>query len=362
MGKPNTFIGPWRANAIRSIAAIPLIASAVFAAPPDLPAAIATTQPAAEHQEQDGSRPPPVGLLTPIPETGMVPPIVGMLGATPGDDLRQRAEVRGYARQIRQLRQKYLGDMKNPKMRLEGIAQIVEFTDPAAFLPLIEELREEKDDVRLALLDHFAKCGDEGQGALAYMSITDRDAAIRNEATTRLTLPPAPPVLRVIDMALRSRKDFEANMGGQLAGNLQVLNSIPLLIMAQVAPPVPGEGQGDVAWIAIETQRSYVAGLTPVVGDASGAFEPQVGVVTEGSVLRIHDAVAVAYRTEVHNVLVGMTTNDWGQPTEHLGYNIDAWWHWYNEQYLPYKNAQTAGTDAAAQVKSPPTTSPSNPN
>lgn len=328
---------------------------------PILPTAISETQSTVERHEQDGSRPAPGGLLTPLPETGGVPPIAGMMNATPGDELRQRAEVRGYARQIRQLRHKCFGDMKNENIRAEGIAQIAEFTDPAAFMPLIEELRNEKDDVRLALLDHFAKRGDEGQGALAYVVITDSDAAIRHEATTRLVLPPPAPVLRVLDMGLRSPKDFVANMAGQLAGNLQVLSSIPLLIMAQVAAPPPGEGQGDIAWIAIETQRTYVAGLTPVVGDASGAFQPTIGVVTEGSVLRIHDAVAVCYRTIVHNTLVAMTSNDWGQPTEFLGYNIDAWWHWYNEQYVPHKNAQIDGSNMAAQVKSPPASSPSSP-
>src|SRR5436190_12052096 len=128
------------------------------APPATKPAMQATTQP----HPRDGSRPAPSGLLSPLPETGGVPPIVGMLGATSGDELKQRAEVRGYAKQIRQLRHKHFGDIKVEKIRAEGIAQIQEFTDPAAFLPLIEELREEKDDVRLALLDHFAKRGDEG--------------------------------------------------------------------------------------------------------------------------------------------------------------------------------------------------------
>src|SRR5262245_8499966 len=73
----------------------------------------ATTQPHAH----DGSRPAPGGLLSPLPETGDVPPIVGMLDATPGDELRQRAELRGYAKQIRQLRHKYFGDIKVEKIR-----------------------------------------------------------------------------------------------------------------------------------------------------------------------------------------------------------------------------------------------------
>jgi hypothetical protein len=67
-----------------------------------------------------------------------------------------------------------------------------------------------------------------------------------------------------------------------------------------------------------------------------------VGVVSEGAVLRVVDAVAIFYRTEVHRVVVSMTTADWGQSTEHLGYDLPAWWRWYNEQYVPYKNEQAA--------------------
>jgi hypothetical protein len=37
-----------------------------------------------------------------------------------------------------------------------------------------------------------------------------------------------------------------------------------------------------------------------------------------------------------------MTTHDWGQPTEYLSYNIRAWWDWYNNQYVPFKNEQAA--------------------
>ncbi len=35
-----------------------------------------------------------------------------------------------------------------------------------------------------------------------------------------------------------------------------------------------------------------------------------------------------------------MTTRDWGRPTDHLGYDMGRWWAWYNDEYVPYKNAQ----------------------
>ena len=56
--------------------------------------------------------------------------------------------------------------------------------------------------------------------------------------------------------------------------------------------------------------------------------------------MRVVDAVVVIYRTEIHRSLVAMTTDNWGRPTDYLGYDINAWWSWYNTQYVPYKNEQ----------------------
>jgi hypothetical protein len=291
-------------------------------------------------------------MLTPLPEKGNVPPIAGMLDGQQADALTARAQIRQYAKQVRQIRQKCFGEIKVEKVRQQGIQQIREFTDPAAFQPLINELAHEKDDVRLALLDHFAAHGEPGQGALAFMAVTDADPAIRNEATMRLAMPACPPVLRVIDLALRNHDEAYVNHAGELAGALHVTQAIPQLIFAQAAPQArTDEGTGDLAWIAIETQRTFIAGLTPVTGDGSGGFQPNVGVVTEGSVLRIVDAVVVAYRTEVHSSLVALSSTDWGKSTEYLGYDMGAWWSWYNNEYVPYKNAQLK---AAEPVKNPP--------
>lgn len=311
-------------------------------------------KPESVRHPDDGSRPPPAGLLTPIPETGNLPPILGMLDGPTDSELRFRAAARKYAQQIRLLRHKYLGQIKVPSIRAEGIAQISEFTDPASFRPLLTELADEKDDVRLAVLNHLDAQGAPGQAALAWGAIYDKDPAIRNEALKRLARPVSPPVLGILDSALRSREDAVANNAAAVVGTLNVLEAIPLLIFAQ-AVASPAENTGDLAWIAIETQRSYVASLQPVAGDASGAFQPVIGIVSEGSVLRVVDAVVVAYRTEVHASLVSLTTGDWGQSTEHLAYDLDRWWNWYNENYVPFRNTRAR----EAQLANDPKTNPS---
>lgn len=286
--------------------------------------------------EADRSQPK---LLEPIPARGEVPPLVKRDELPPEGYLRQRAEVREYRRQIRRIRYLHFRPGGRARLRAEGIEQIREFTDPAAFRLLITELGKEKDDVRLAVLDHLAAQGEAGQPALAWTAIYDTDPAIRNEATLRLTTPAEEGVLAVLDEALRSRTHAVANRAGGMAGTLGVLDTIPLLIFGQVTTDRV-ENQGDLAWIAVQTQTAYVQRLEAVTGSGSGAYQPVMGVVNEGSVLRIMDAVAYFYRTEVHRVLVSMTTADWGSSTEELGYDLLAWWHWYNEEYVPYKNEQ----------------------
>ncbi|HWB20532.1 MAG TPA: hypothetical protein VG711_09550 [Phycisphaerales bacterium] len=277
-----------------------------------------------------------------LPDKGQLPAIADLSDVPSEEELAKRAAVREYRKQIGEIRHKYFGEVKVEKLRKKGISLLSEFVDPAAFTPLLEELKGEKDDVRLAVLDHLAEHGDEGQAALAWEAIYDGDSAIRNEARKRLKTPIGKPVLRELNSALRSANDQVANHAARVAVGLNVTQTIPLLIFAQGRPDQPGtdKGQGDLAWIAIETQRAYVVSLTPVAGDSSGAFAPVIGTVSDGTLVRVVDAVAVVYRTEVHDSLVAMTTADWGQSTAKLDYNVDDWWHWYNEVYVPFKQEQ----------------------
>ncbi len=306
---------------------------------------------AAQPQSGVAADDPRYGLLSPIPDHGSVPPIVDLLTSASEGQIASRARSREFTLQIRAIRHEYLGKNRILEARAQGIAQLREFTDPAAFMPLIRELSGEANDVRLELLDHLATLGEHGQAALAWMAIYDHDPAIRNEAMTRMVSPPQRPVLTVLDQALRQHRHTIANNAGMVAGALNALETIPLLIFAQ-ATADPAESQGDLAWIAIETQHAYVQRIEAVAGDAAGAFRPILGIVTDGVVLRVVDAVAINYRTEIHRSLVAMTTNDWEQSTEHLGYDMARWREWYNSEYLPFKREQARLAQLAAEAAS----------
>jgi hypothetical protein len=312
---------------------------------------VAAAGPAAD-PEQPGD-----GFLKPIPDRGAVPPIVEPAVRPVQEALAFRARARGHAQHIRQIRREHLGKIRVRALRDQGIAELRKLEDPAAFGPLVEELKREQDDVRLAVLDHLAGRGDAGQAALARVAIYDASPAIRAEAVARLVAPASKPVLRVLDEGLRSPVHDIANRAGIVAGATFALESIPLLIFAQsTADPV--ETEGDLAWIAVGTQRAFVAGIEPVVGDGAGAFRPIPGILQEGVILRVVDAVAIFYRTEIHYHLVLMTTHDWGQPTDHLAYDMRAWWHWYNDEYVPFKNEQIAEARMAGRRDAPPDSGP----
>jgi hypothetical protein len=312
---------------------------------------VALARPAWGQQRQPWVQTDPrYGFLSPIPDHGAVPPIVEAALQTSRQELEFRARSREYTRQIRRIRHEYLGEVRVRELRDQGIAELRTLDDPAAFKPLIDELQREADDVRLAVLDHFAGRGDEGQAALAWVAIHDDDDRIRYEAQRRLVAPASRPVLRVLDQGLRSPVHEIANNAGTVAGATFALETIPLLIFAQ-ATADPAEDEGDLAWILVATQRAFVARIEPVVGSGAGAFAVIPGVVQEGVLLRVVDAVAIFYRTEIHRVLVAMTTEDWGRPTEYLAYDMKAWWEWYNAEYVPFKNRQIAEARLADQVK-----------
>ncbi len=303
-------------------------------------AVLADATAAGQNGEPDaGQADPRYGLLSPIPDRGGVPPIVDLLTAPSPDELASRAASRRYAEQIRAIRHRCLGDVRVEELRRRGIEELTRLTDPDAFMPLVEELARERDDVRLAILDHFASCGEPGQAALAWVAVHDEESRYSHEAIRRLSAPPSDPVLRVLDDALRSETHATANRAGTVAGALSAIRTIPLLIFAQ-ATADPVEDEGDLAWILVGTSRSFVARVEPVVGSGVGAFQPIPGVIQDGSILRVVDAVAIFYRTEVHRALVSITTDDWGRSTAHFGYDIREWWRWYNAEYLPFKNEQ----------------------
>ena len=335
---------------IATILTAGLLTGAVAATPP--PEAPPPTEPEVEAPDgplDDLERDPRFGLLTPIPAHGGIPPIVERLRAPTESARTAKILANRYAKDLRQIKRRYFGSVRDEAIRTSGHRRLREFVDPSAFQPMIEVLQDEAPDVQVALLEHFATLEGPGQAAITWAAVHATNLDFQARALDHLTAPAGPESLAVLDRALRSDHHGVANNAGLVAGSLHAIETIPLLIFGQTAPgPGAGEGeQGDIAWIAIQQQQAYVQNLVPVVGDNSGAFQPVIGVVTEGLVLRVMDAVAIIYRTYVHESLVNMTSYEWGRSTEHLGYDREAWWAWYNQEFVPHVNEKRRQRDIA---------------
>lgn len=290
----------------------------------------------------------PAILRTKLPDHGPVPTIAP--GREPVPLQRTSSErTREWHGIIQSIEDTYLRKGRSRQKRDEGIAELRAINDPAAFQPMFEVLQDQEDDVRRAMLEHFQQAGDAGQAALAWTAIFAEDSALRYESTLRIQAPASSSVLAVLDGALRDTRHAVVSNAATLANALNVIDAIPLLIFNQATVDDYSD-TGDLAWIAIGTQISYVQDLIPVVGSGSGAFDPVVGTILEGTVLAIQDAIVIVYRTEVHYALRTMASRDWGQSTEHLGYDMKRWWTWYNEEYVPYKQAQAREAQREQQV------------
>lgn len=287
------------------------------------------------------------GSIEEIAKTPVTP------GADPSyadDPLPRGAAVIDAASQIREIKRRHFGSVRDQALRDEGIAKLKAFREPSSITAMYEELRSERDDVVLGMLDHLAGLQESGQAALAWMAIMDANPALRHEAAGRIVRPATAAALGVIDAALRSNSHVIANRAGSLAGTIGATPLVPLLMAAQTTESA-ADAKGDLAWIAIQTQRSYVANVVPVAGNNAGAFQPIIGVIGEGALLRIMDAVVISYRTEVHTALVGITSADWGRSTEYLGYDRLAWQRWFNEEYKPFLARREAEAARVAKAK-----------
>lgn len=282
-------------------------------------------------------------LATPmeIPLEGSVPPVVNPALLKSVRDMALAAEYGPYRRQLQAHARKFLGKKRDPEVRKAGLDGLSGFTDTGALFAMPFALENQKEDVLNAVLDHLASSGSTGQAALAWAAIHHTDESMRSEATRRITDSSDPLVLAVIESGLRDTRHSVVNAAGALAGAIDAAHTIPLLIFSQYSSDRV-EKKGDLAWIAIGTQQSYVQNLIPVAGNGAGAFQPVIGTVTEGFVMRVMDAVAIVYRTEVHTSLVKLADAAHGSSTEHLGWDMNQWRDWYNTQYLPQYRARAA--------------------
>lgn len=341
-----------------------------------------------------------------------VSPFVTSLNANPNDPLvkafaaAQKVRIE-QERELRKLRAKYFLGSNNTEMRQIGIARLREFSDPAIYPTMLKVFEHDARDIREAILDHLLdQKTDEADTTLAWAAIFDKDKWFRESAAKRLLkrlhadapASPASPspapgasvawatppsasspaahalteaeivddpsprvssrIKSVIAYALRSDHNTTVAAAADLSGTLGLLEAIPALINAQVVPGRGGAGgnaaQDDtsLAYILVGTQQAFVADLTPVVGDSAVAFDPTLGVVTDGVYVRVIDAMVITYRNEVHNALVNLSTRGWdGRSTASLGWDQQAWRDWYASEYLPFRKqlAEARKVEAAAR-------------
>lgn len=291
---------------------------------------------------------------------------------TPEVDAAQREfaaakkKVRVMEQELRKLRRAHFGTIKRVDIRQEGLAKLRTYTEPSIFASLIEIFRNDAEDVRTAVLDIFSDAkNDSGDAALAWVSMTDRDEGIRAAALDRLQRRLAEVggvsdrINLVVLKGLRSGDEKQMAAAAELAGNLGLYEVIPWLISAQVGQSLGGGGggsgsnQGDLAYILVGQQIAFISDLTPVVSDSAVAFDPQISVITQGTLLRVNDAVVTTYRTEIHNSLVGLSSRYTGRPTIGMGWDQDKWWKWYQDEFLPLKRARAAEKAAAEKALAP---------
>ena len=260
----------------------------------------------------------------------------------------------------------------NKPVRQAGHAKIRQYTDGSLFPLMVGILRHEQRDVHEVLLDHFAELRtDDGDAMLAWLAVFDKNTWIakeaqlrllsRNSAWQRAEKKPGTPtglhapeaVTSVILAGLSSKEDTTIRLAGSVARSMKLFEIIPILIQGQLgqvgaagggAGPSVSSGTGSgyriddgsgIAWILIGRQIAYVADLIPVVSGNAVAFDPQLGVVTEGVVIRVIDAVVYAYRVEIHNQLVGLASDAAGKPMDALGWDQAKWQRWWKEEMQP---------------------------
>ena len=290
----------------------------------------------------------PAMLLTPLPTKGGVPRMAPK-HVRPGT----AAAWAQFDATFQALRSRNFSSNATTKARATGAATVRESTDPASFESMYAALRGQKHDAVLAMLDAFAKGGPEGQFALASVAIQDDDASVRAEATRRIATPPVSAVLAALDDGLRSDNHDWVDRAGILAGAIHAVEALPTLIFAQFAQSAPPTTKGDKAWIATGRTISYVANVIPVVGDNAGAFQPVIGQIIEGVVMRVQDCEVTIYHGSVHDSLVAISSFDSGTDTTALGWDMRAWYRWFNEHYVPMKQREDQELAKAGAVVAP---------
>lgn len=266
-------------------------------------------------------------------------------------------------KELKKIRAKYFRNIRNTETRQVGILKLREFADPAIFPSLISLFQDEDADTQTAVLDHLRDLKtDEADASLAWAAVFGKSAGFRDFASTRIrervsgTKSVSERIKWVVSLGLRDRANDQVAAAARLAQGLRLYEAIPMLINAQIAQgagPTRADDGGEpaLAYIIVGQQQAYVADLTPVVGNNAVAFDPRLGVVTNGVVLRVIDAVVITYRTEVNAALIGLSSEGWGRSTASLGWDQVAWRTWYANQFVPHRRQVAAELAAIGAAK-----------
>jgi hypothetical protein len=326
-----------------------------------------TVQPGAIVQDADASA-----------GSGDVPPWIAVMAADPESPAMralaaQNKERKELEKQVRQIRHRFLKSGKDEVVQ-EGFVMLRDVIAPqnaykvAAFPMLLEVFERDEMTIRLQVLDLIRDSKtDEGDTTLAWAAVMSKDKAMRDAARGRLlervaardaeegrTVKVAAGgavavaqgrraypvgVARVVHEGLRTRREHTMAAAANLASVLGMFEAIPGLIAGQLSGAGFGGGaagterSGDLAWIMVGQQQAFVADLTPVVGEGAVGFDPELGVVTEGVILRIKDAAIYAYSFDVHNALVAMADAATGvtgdRSTAAMGFDSQKWMAWW---------------------------------
>lgn len=268
---------------------------------------------------------------------------------------RMRKEQLRIEQDLKKIRRQYFHSVSNIPKRQEGLAVLRDFKYAAAFEPLIEIFGCEGTDTCETLLSMFSEEGGHaGQSCIAWLAVYGCDDSVRDAAkkAMRETIndegePPLGAKM-VIYSGLRSKKESIRAAAAGIVKDLQIISAIPWLIATQVGGGGIGMGSadrgddGDLAWIAIGTQQSFVSDLTPVVGPSAVAFDPQLSVVTSGTLIRIQNAIVYEYHYEIHNPLVDLTSSLTDTSTQRMGWDADKWKEWLLKDFPALREAKLA--------------------
>jgi len=223
--------------------------------------------------------------------------------------------------------------------RNEALAALAALTTPSELACALEVLSGEGSrpnlfatdaQVRRAIFTAMAAEPEFGQPKLIEFAVRAEDH-IRDRAADMLSPRLSGPALAELAKQLGSDRELWINRAAMIAGSHPAAALIPALVTAQYAPPTPRKG--DEAWIAIGKTVHYVQNAIPIVSDSSTSFQPVIGTVYEGSLLRVMESMVEIFRTEVHESLAMVIEHETGQPPPPFGYDRDRWMAWLRTDF-----------------------------